>query len=786
DAVYGLPKVGGIVHVRNYDADIQDRLAVGGGYYIPNGPDGPEIRFPVYNSDVSAEINYVHTLLLAYASDAPYPFDALSEGLVRAATMRVVRSPNILPGSPDPAVIEATLDSLYDVSTFYDWYNQPALGAKNFIAPNLLDTTLPAGGSTGGIYLARYQMAGTAWSKVLTQYPGFAKEFNTRYYASPSAFVTMDDFANLGQQVIDFLTSTANSQIEGLSFFDWVKRQYILDTSVTAGLKVMVQPFPIQAVGGTSDFGVFAIDVNTFRTSANGDEALLAGTAFPVYWMPDFTRFFASVQDDSIKIAGAFGSVVPNFTSVPFGGQQYRVAVDVPFAGGDTRVVLPAGSVSTGTNPTFNNFYGTLTGLPIPATGVSYRVSIDWLGGSLGPIPVDNFAFGANITDASYLNAQLVTVHVFQVTIAGPSELFSRQVVKGVGPLALNVSTPDSYTTFNGALLARLALTGLPLQPFRIRPNEVLGISEDQTLFARWNPVTVRYDLFPDAGQVLSGLGFYARPSTGVTLAVDGYSAPFTPVAVSLQPGWNIVTVPFSQTLGTNNLSFTVASQAMSTYDQAVGSVIDPTIFEFNPDPSNPDLGTLVPATSLAPGKGYFVRALQPDGAVMLFTPTDFAAAARRFGPTRFSVGAPRIGLGRPIGGTTGLKVAHWESEVKVTNSNYVTSYVQIGQSANATKGYDPKFDSQLPPSPGGFQVSIDAGVPLYRDINVWGDVESFKIVVSGLTSGERFRVEIAQIYGNKRLTLIDSAGNRYSMSQNRRVYFTATGTTQRFEVTTR
>ena len=52
--VFGAPAVGGVVHVSNFDASIQDRYAVAGGYYVPNAPVGPEIRFPIYNSTLAA------------------------------------------------------------------------------------------------------------------------------------------------------------------------------------------------------------------------------------------------------------------------------------------------------------------------------------------------------------------------------------------------------------------------------------------------------------------------------------------------------------------------------------------------------------------------------------------------------------------------------------------------------------------------------------------------------------------------------------------------------------
>lgn len=757
--VFGSPAVGGDVHVRNYDADIQDRYAVAGGYYIPNGVDGPEIRFPVYNSAVSAAVNYVHCLLLAYQGTNTYPFDAVEEGVVRAATMRVVRTPGALPGPPDQNEVEATLDSLYDVSAFYDWYNHPALGCTSFIAPNLLNTTLPPGGSTGGIYLVRYMMAGTAWSKVTTEYPAFLPQFNAAFYANPGLYTTMDDFAALGQTVIDGLGGPA-STVEGFSFEDWVERQYILDATTTAGMKIMVQPFPIAATGGTSDFGVFAIEANAFRTAANGDESLLAGTSYPIYWDPTFVRTFASVQDDQIRFAGAYGSVVPNFVGTTFNGQQYRVAVDVPFLGANTRVVLPAGSFSTGANPLTKNFIGTLTGL---APG-NYTVSVEWIGGSQTNIPVQNFAFGHRITDAAYNNAQPVTVRVF----LNAAEIFSRRVNKGVGMLALNVSDPTSDTTYAATLDAKMQMAGLPLQPYRVRPTAVLGTTDNETMFARWNPTSLKYDLFPDLGQVMSGLGFFVRPLSLTNLSVDGYAPPRTPTTVSLLPGWNQFTVPFNADIGTTNVTFTVATEALSTFVEAQGTIIGNTLFQFVPDAVNPDLGTMLPATSFEAGNAYFVRALRPEGAAMVFTPDSIP----------FSGVAPQRLPPVPTG-------ERWETKIEFVDKRNQTTHVVVGQNSVTGGGYDPRFDSELPPTTGGFQSVIRTNRTMYKDIGVWNQDEVFRVEVAGLKRGERYTIRLQRFAGSKTLWLYDAAHNRYTRLRDEE-RFTAESSTHTFLIAAR
>ncbi len=103
------------------------------------------------------------------------------------------------------------LESAYDVGTYYDWFNQPGLGGPRFIAPNLLDTPLPAGGNTGGVFLLRYQMAGTAWAKLAAEHPAFIAEFNRQYNQSPAAYQTVESLVTLGQSALDVVAGVPNA-----------------------------------------------------------------------------------------------------------------------------------------------------------------------------------------------------------------------------------------------------------------------------------------------------------------------------------------------------------------------------------------------------------------------------------------------------------------------------------------------------------------------------------------------------------------------------------------------
>ncbi len=773
-AIFGSPAISGTVHVRNYDADIQDRYAVAGGYYVPNGPDGPEVRFPVYNNPVSAAVNYIHVLLLAYMGPNQYPWDAYNEGLVRAATIAVARQSGAipLPGGYTQSDVEATLESLYDVGTHYDWYNQPALGGPAFIAPNLLNAALPPGGSTGGIFLLRHQMAGSAWYKTLVENPGFIAEYNRRFYANPSLYATTGALVGLGQDVLDYLKGTPGGTVEGRSFADWFARQCALDTRLCPGPKVLVHAFPMTPTVA-SDFGVFGIEANAFLVKPTGDEVLSSGVCYPLYWRPDGSRFFMTAQDDTIPISGAYGSVSPNFPSETYGGQPYRVAVDVPFLGRIERTYLPAGGFATGANPTPCNFYGTLVGYAYDAAN-PYSVKIAWSGGS-ATVPVKNLAFGTTIADATFLRPQKVTVTLYESVGGMPVERFSRPVNKGGGALAVDLRTPESEGALNLTLPARLSLIGMAADPLRPNAADALGMLDGETLVARWNPILGQYSLYPTEGSLRQGLGYFVRPASARTVSVPSKTSPKTSIAVALQPGWNMVTTPFKESTPTSRVQVTVAAESVSTWAEALGTSLGTAFFRFEPDPTDPEQGSLVEATSFEPGVGYFVRALRAEGAVLVFTPSGMtkgrsvAPAPLPGGPStpapllgrpsapfpgRFYLPQRRVSIAAPAAATvaSSARVPYglWEAQITLRQAGGNTCNVRFGQAMNASAGYDARIDSEMPPGPGGLQVVSLGASPLYRDIRPAGLTATYTLRMTGLKPGWRYVVTFGTLAGNR------------------------------------
>lgn len=724
DIIFGQASEAGPVLVKNYDADIGDRDAVAGGFFIPNnGSGGREIRFPIYVSPEAASVNFIHTLLLAYLGPNSYGFDAFQEGIVRAAVMKVARTNGALPASLDPGLIDLTLQNTYDVGSSYDWFNQRALGGPQFIAPNLRDVPLPAGGSLGGIYLLRYQMAGSAWQKLVAENPGFIREFNRRYYLSPGISSNVPALVAIGQQALDTVTGVANSKIEGFSFAEWFRRQYILETKLTLGRKLLVQPVPITTNLGGDDFGVYDISATYFETQPAGNENLLSGTSFPIFWDQAFNRVFSNTQDERIDIAGAYGSVTPNLPDIN-SAQPYRCTVDIPVGDKLARAYLPVGSIATAADPDEKNFYGTVTGQSLNGGTLQVKAYIGTT--LLGTALVRNFAFGIKYTQAAFAGYARLKVDVLR----NGTIVHTRFVNKGPGPLAVDLRVNE--TTLNVPLLKGIQMIGIPTQPFASAAGDILGVAENQVQLARYNASDAAYELYPDSGSIEQGGGYFIRRETAGTIQVPG-SNPVVPMSVALRPGWNMISNPLNEITTTSRIQVVRTTEFPKLYSEAVGLDIDDLIFAFQrgaPDivTGAPETGGYVAATQFEPGKAYFVRCLAPEGATMVFFPA----------ATQLRVGRVKVQTG-------------WRMQATLSDSR-VNAPVLFGRSNSGTSALD-REDGPMPPRfTGGLYATMESGpVDLYRDVkNMYGQ-EQFSMRLEGLKPGTYYTIKFNPVRGGSR-----------------------------------
>lgn len=741
NAVFGMPASGGVVHVRNYDADIGDRDAVAGGYYTPNNGKGEaEIRFPVYSSNEAAAVNFVHTLLLAYQGSKPYTYDAFNEGIVRAAVIKIARTPGALPASLASDVIESVLENSYDVGATYDWNNQRPLGGPFFIASNLRSNPLPTGGSVGGLYLLRYLMSGSAWLKVLTEYPAFIASYNQAYYANTSISANPGALVTLAQSVLNGLAG-GSATVEGRSFAEWFKRQFILETSQSFGTKVLCEPIPVTSGLSGSDFGVFIIQANFFSTALNGDETLLSGTSYPIFWDNNFNRVTPSVQDQQMIISGAYGSVTPNFSDF-FGGQPYRVTVDLSVVDQLARVNIPAGAIATAANPNGNTIFGTVEGAPL-TTGSTLTVNITYPGGSLVTTPVVNGAFGQNITDPAYLRATTVTLSVVKKQGTNSSTLLTRVVDKTVGSLGVDLVV-NGEVTYTASLPGGLSLLGFPVDPFSSSAPAIFSSSPSLLQQARFNPTKVAYDQYPSVEPPVVGHSYYVRlPAAQPTFNVPGRSYANYPVSVALQPGWNMISNPLNATVPFSSVQVVHASDNPTTYANSTGVTIGTDAFGFVPGSIDAasglvETGSLNAVTTFAPGQGFLVRVLAPEGVTLTFFPSSPA-----IGPY-LRAAAPTHGWGVRLELSDGTR----------------TLPLHLGTVKEAKSDVDWRYCSQLAPSVGGLQAVANRGMRFFRDIRKdTGAQQRYLVRLEGLTVGRNYTVKFPVERGLIRLMQLVDGG---------------------------
>ncbi len=774
NAVFGPPSASGTVFVRNYDADIGDRDALAGGYFTPNNGSGQaEIRFPVYLTDSATEVNFLHTILLAYLGTDAYGWDGFQEGLVRAAVMKIARAPGALPPTTDGTLFGDVLDSTYDVGATYDWYNQRALGGPVFIAPNLRSTPLPPGGSLGGLYLLRYQMSGSAWQKVLVQYPAFISTLNQAVIANPSLAQDLPSLLTECQQAMDTLAGSSGSTVEGLSFAQWFRRQFILETHQTNGSKILVEPVAITGGLSSSDYGVFIVQANYFQTLANGNETLLSGTCFPIFWDHFFDRLFPTVQESQMDIAGGYGSVVPNFPDLGVG--IYRATVDLPVLDQNARAFLPAGSIATGSSGTVNNLFGTVENVQLQA-GDTLSLQVTWPGSTVAPITVSNGAFGTSIADANFNSATAglsVTATLTLTHASAPNVIFTRVINKGPGPLALDLRVNGEGTyAFSGGVPSGISMLGLPIDPFASSAPDEFGIAAGQLLLGRYNQARAQYDLYPDTEALTIGHGYFVRLDTvQPSFSIDGRLNPNMPTSVALRPGWNMIASPLPESVPTTSVKIVRSTSIPSDYAVSAGTDIGLDFFKFVPganDPISgvPETGSMVSATSFEPGQAYFVRVLAAEGVSMVFFPSVPAT-----GPY---VRQPAPSITADDG---------WAMRFDLRGPDRIVSAF-IGASTKATGGFDAKLDSLMPPGFGGFQLTSVGAQPLFRDIRELNQNQTYTLRMTGLTKGRRYSLDTSVVKGTAfRFTLIGTDGKAQLMKPGASYQFVATAPTQTVKV---
>jgi hypothetical protein len=375
-------------------------------------------------------------------------------------------------------------------------------------------------------------------------------------------------------------------------------------------------------------------------------------------------------------------------------------------------------------------------------------------GNALPDVPVTANAFGALEISPEFLGNARLVVQVVRTRAGNPTVLLTRKVNKGPGPLALDLRV-DSEGSFapGGGLPKGISLLGFPVDPFLSLNSEVIGVPDNQLLSARYNSSKAKYDLYPDLEPYKIGHAYFVRSDAAKpAFTVSGRIYTNVEGSVALKPGWNLIASPIQEITPTSRIRVVKASDSPVDWAEAAGTDIGTEFFEFIPGPIDPatgapETGSMTPATQFEPGKGYFVRVLAPEGVTLVFRQSSLTGTSLN---RAYVVSPSQNG---------------WRMNLTLTSPAKRSISAVIGQSSTATRAFDPREDSGMPPGIGGLQIILEDYEAMYRDIRPVGGGEVYTLHLQGLTPNKLHKLDFRTQFGNvPTLTIRDSKGKTLGM----------------------
>lgn len=562
---------------------INDPFAGDGIYELPpsgSTTSGGTIRYePVTTSGglSSAEALAINTynltrlMLIAFHGERLMAFDSWERGFADAAAL-VVAYKYVLQVAPanaptfDPSMLGVYLLPVYDV------LNRPELGSPYFFAadtsPNL------------GFY--RLGMAQAAWIKVWVENPNFFANFNTAYYAQYSAALAGNT------PVLKSIAQSLVPQVEGLSFSDWYRRQYVLDTAITTGEKLWLAVFPLanQTSGDTRSqfFGV----AQRYSTDSSGNETPLSGTGHVSIYDElglDITTRSAELRNDTRVIFNNLGEAELNSQNVISGlpiigleatgsPEMGRFSVVISIDNAEATAIFPYNVAGTTSAP--SGFYGA-------TIGANSGTALTIVSNSVTRTP-PTWSRGAYMSAAAYPTGPQVKT-TFSFT---PSGEVARSVQRNsawssFGGISQSLAAIFEARSAGSAVPVNLTTSGannlrmisLPLYPVQSDEAAVLGLPSSSLLLARYLTTpspsgfsssgitfginTERHELYPNISEgFVPGRGYWLKLDAPLSTSVQGSEPPRNKVyEVPLRAGWTQFGLPF-------NLPFAMAAVRVS------------------------------------------------------------------------------------------------------------------------------------------------------------------------------------------------------------------------------
>lgn len=658
------------------------------------------------------------------------------------------------------------------VSTYalnlYDYLNRPELG-------NAFINSRTERADELVISFLRLAMAQSAFLKIAVENPQFFAQFNARLYVRDAAraAISPDELKGIAASVVP--------NVEGRSFNDWVRAQYVLDAQVTTGQKLFLAAYPI-AVGtkiGTVPVNVPSASVfaQAFVTNSDGSETASTGYG-------SLRAFDQNGRDISAQSSDLAGDNVLSFNNADRPGEaEDIVSFNLTSASKPMLVTLKAyykQAEATNYSP-----YG--------AAGNSTSVS-SFFGGTLGGqngtlklsgsatqnVSVTNGTWAASVPYPSGPRVQ--TAFTFgSVTVRRNTAWLVAGAGAQLRSVAFLLQVPDSQQTLNFSTPAgksQIRMVSLPGFPLETDEAAALNIAPGDLKLARYRPNlspaavkdgALQFGIGGDRHELYPNISAPIAPGRGYWLGVgeNGYS---TQVQVSLPPadkaievpllnGWNQIGVPFNKTFAASairvrNGGFAPVSLSVA---QSRGWVA-PGIWRWRPEGGyvRADFGD----ATLAPFEGYFIFAGPERGVALVFDPS--ANAVAKASSARAEAGSWSVSL-HAVGETTD----------DIAGRFGVSSAANIAKPPAGAQVISLRFEGA------DAQGASASGSGLAESyLPSLGEGASWAVTVDGAQSGENVTLEWGKFEGAARsvaLTLLDNTtGTRVAMKSGGQYRFVA------------
>ncbi len=552
-----------------------------------------EIRLPEFVPQRGYDwFNLLHQLLHAFRGPLLLSFPAWEEGHARAAAMIAavrLRGQGVAELSRFDPKDPVHGDPLW-VLPLYDILNQPPLGNPVFLPPSGFQP----------MAFWRIGMSAAAWLKVAAENPQCFQQFNQALLALPDPQSVRGDTVAL----VDLMREVVG-QVEGMDFYDWYRRQFVLDTGVSVGPKLYAFSVPLH-------IGVLLI-LNHYRTTAEGDELPLAGTAQLVYRNDQSDDLYAE-EGNEADIFDGEGFLAPQFFNI---GGPNLIFVDIFVSG--LAVSVPFPYMVRGEEPNENPLWGGVLNTLSGQITIRFNEVAD-----LAPVTVTRGVFAVT------QGLDLGQLYRLQIRYRNDGNETVERRNGAFDFYCLVVQARPSVIPIEVTLPAGVHLITVPLLPTASDEATALGIPADELMLARWNPLrpgTVKYEFYPRiTTPMMPGIGYWLKLFRETTLRVEGTPIPTDqPYQIPLFGGFNQVGNPFARDLPVGEILVAFGNeQPVGLAEAEQRGWVQNAVWVWDPV-----LGYQL-AQTVRSWQGFWIRSLRPSGVRLVFNWTRGRSVVQR------------------------------------------------------------------------------------------------------------------------------------------------------------